>query len=399
MGCGASVQNPQDDSKGLPIKEIQNWGHDNNSSNNNNNMEPLDSDEKDIINLDLKFEPLKELWTSEDMPKGKSLVLLKDCILSYSNFIATLYKKFAIKHKGKKMLVSEFVASIKECEIDLDDDTIINHLFEIVGYPEDEDDLNEISKISCAVGEFASALVRVGNSLAIQNSGVDNSGLRLQFINLLQIIKTKMGGELESIYNNGPDQSKIRNESFFLPPSDFKGTVKIVYLTLGTSENDIWGKVKIKLNTDVTPITSYNFYSLCTGNNDRIGELSNKPLTLNGSSFHRIVKNSFVQGGDITLGDGYGGESVYGGDYNDENFDLKHDSEGIVSSANNGPNTNSSQFFITTVPTPHLDNENVVFGNVIEGIEIVKRVATEVDTDEDDVPLSKIYILDCGEIL
>ena len=104
-------------------------------------------------------------------------------------------------------------------------------------------------------------------------------------------------------------------------------------------------------------------------------------------------KKFFVQGGDITLGDGYGGESVYGGDYNDENFDLKHDSEGIVSSANNGPNTNSSQFFITTVPTPHLDNENVVFGNVIEGIEIVKRVATEVDTDEDDVPLSKIYIL------
>ena len=394
MGCGASIQRNPDDGKGLPMKEVENWGHDNN----NNQRSVVNNNVKENIQFNLKFEPLKELWTSEDMPKGKALVLLKDCINSYSKFLIAFFNQFSNSDKEKMSLI-EFNNCMKTCGIDLDEDTMKNHLFEIVGYPEDEDDAEELSKITCTVGEFASALVRIANSLAIQNSGADNSGLKKQFLDLIIIIKTKLKGELETIYNEGPNQSKIRNEAFFLPPNDFKGTSKIVFLTLGTSNDDIWGKVKIKLNTEITPITSYNFFSLCTNNENSIGELSNVPLSLKGSSFHRIVKNSFIQGGDITGGDGYGGESIYGGDYNDENFELKHDVEGILSSANNGPNTNSSQFFITTSPQAQLDGENVVFGNVIEGIDIVKRVENDINTDEDDVPLSKICILDCGEVL
>lgn len=103
------------------------------------------------------------------------------------------------------------------------------------------------------------------------------------------------------------------------------------------------------------------------------------------------------QGGDIVCGNGLGGESVYGGEFADENFTLKHDSEGVLSSANMGQNTNQSQFFITLAPYPSLDGENVAFGKVIQGMDIVKLVAT-VPTDDEEAPVdgTVVTVIDCG---
>uniref|UniRef100_R7WCY5 peptidylprolyl isomerase n=1 Tax=Aegilops tauschii TaxID=37682 RepID=R7WCY5_AEGTA len=116
-----------------------------------------------------------------------------------------------------------------------------------------------------------------------------------------------------------------------------------------------------------------------------------------GSSFHRIIKGFMVQGGDITAGDGTGGESIYGLNFEDENFVLKHERKGMLSMANSGPNTNGSQFFITTTRTPHLDGKHVVFGRVVKGMGVV-RAMEHVCAGEADLPTDDIVIVDCGEL-
>lgn len=103
-----------------------------------------------------------------------------------------------------------------------------------------------------------------------------------------------------------------------------------------------------------------------------------------------------LQGGDFTTGDGRGGESIYGGKFQDENFQLKHDQPFLLSMANAGPNTNGSQFFITTVATPHLDGKHCVFGIVISGQDVVKAV--EAVGSQSGATKSAVQITDCGQI-
>uniref|UniRef100_A0A3Q3W951 Peptidyl-prolyl cis-trans isomerase D n=1 Tax=Mola mola TaxID=94237 RepID=A0A3Q3W951_MOLML len=159
-------------------------------------------------------------------------------------------------------------------------------------------------------------------------------------------------------------------------------------------DGDRAGRLVLELFADITPKTAENFRALCTGEKGT-GNSTGKPLHFKGCPFHRIIKKFMIQGGDFSNHNGTGGESIYGEKFEDENFHYKHDKVGLLSMANAGPNTNGSQFFITTVPTPHLDDKHVVFGQVLKGMGVLKMLES-IDT-KDDVPVKPCVIADCGE--
>ncbi|ORY40254.1 peptidyl-prolyl cis-trans isomerase D [Rhizoclosmatium globosum] len=153
------------------------------------------------------------------------------------------------------------------------------------------------------------------------------------------------------------------------------------------------GKIVMELYDDIAPRTTKNFQVLCQGNT--VSEDGIK-LTYKGCSFHRVIKNFMLQGGDFTNHNGTGGVSIYGEKFEDETFEVKHEKAGLLSMANAGPNTNGSQFFITTVATPHLDGKHVVFGRVIKGMGVVRRIENT-ETNDNDKPYQPVIIADCGD--
>ena len=154
----------------------------------------------------------------------------------------------------------------------------------------------------------------------------------------------------------------------------------LVYLDIKHLDKE--SRIIIRLEKDIVPKTCENFRELC----------KNKKYVE--SIFHRVIKNFMIQGGDYTRFDGSGGRSIFGHNFNDENFILKHD-RGTISMANSGPNTNGSQFFISTKKNKWLDGTHVVFGNVVDGMNFIDYIS-ELPTDEFDKPIGEVIIIDCG---
>ncbi|KAG2177390.1 hypothetical protein INT44_007901 [Umbelopsis vinacea] len=157
------------------------------------------------------------------------------------------------------------------------------------------------------------------------------------------------------------------------------------------------GRIVFELFADEVEQTAENFRALCTGEMG-LGKVSSMPLHYRGSIFHRIIKGFMCQGGDFTRRNGSGGESIYGATFPDENFKRKHTTHGLLSMANRGPSTQSSQFFITTRPTPHLDGKHVVFGRVVSGFEVVEAMENQ-PVDQNNRPLQLVMIANCGELV
>eukprot|EP00658_Telonema_sp_P-2_P011561 TRINITY_DN14417_c0_g1_i14.p1 TRINITY_DN14417_c0_g1~~TRINITY_DN14417_c0_g1_i14.p1 ORF type:complete len:225 (-),score=46.37 TRINITY_DN14417_c0_g1_i14:430-1104(-) len=154
-----------------------------------------------------------------------------------------------------------------------------------------------------------------------------------------------------------------------------------------TKWNIISGRLVIELFEDIVPRTVRNFVAITKGDDRR-------RLKYLGSTFHRIIPKFMAQGGDVTKGDGTGGESIYGRFFEDESFQLKHTNPGVLAMANNGPNSNNSQFYITFNEQSHLDGKHVVFGKVVAGWDLLEEI--EAVGQDDGKPKHQVKVTDCG---
>jgi peptidylprolyl isomerase len=156
-------------------------------------------------------------------------------------------------------------------------------------------------------------------------------------------------------------------------------------------------RIVIDLHTQTAPTCCENFLKLCTGEKGR-AKGSGLPLHYKGSVFHRMVAGQFIQGGDFTHGNGAGGESIWGSTFKDDPAALKPkvDRRGLVCMSNTGKNSNGSQFFITLAPLPKLSSKHCVFGEVVQGLEVLELI--ERLQTEDEKPAKSVRIVDCGKL-
>ena len=169
-------------------------------------------------------------------------------------------------------------------------------------------------------------------------------------------------------------------------------TNPIVFFDISVGGKEV-GRIKMELFANIVPRTAENFRHFCTGEFRKDGV----PQGYKGATFHRVIKDFMIQGGDFIEGDGTGCNSIYGASFADENFNLKHDTPGLLSMANSGPNTNGCQFFITCAKCDFLDGKHVVFGKVIDGLLIVRKIEN-VSTGANNKPILPVVITQCGEM-
>ncbi|CAH1797589.1 unnamed protein product [Owenia fusiformis] len=154
---------------------------------------------------------------------------------------------------------------------------------------------------------------------------------------------------------------------------------------------DYNGRFVVALFGDTAPMTTLNFKSIVEGY-----KRGKETLWYKGTNIHRIVPDFVIQMGDITVGDGTGGRSIFGEKFNDEDFVLSHRAPGWLAMANHGKDTNASQFYILLNKARWLDGKHVVFGKVVRGMDVIRTLG-EVPADPNTaVPKKKVKIVDCG---
>ena len=347
----------------------------------------------------LNWDAVKDLWFMDsDTSRGRSLVELKDKAHAYRPAFEFIHAKYA-NDGSNEMGKAGFLKFFSDLNLEgLDVDDVEDDYFESSGWPEEGEDEGEgaveAREPPMYVGELASAVIRVANKFVMQ-LGADSEGGTSGLASQLDML-------MEHVANAGVEASLIdagrrfagRDPSFFQPPADFGSSGNpICFLDISIDGGEP-GRVELELNVSAAAKTCYNFKCLCTGEKGR-GEIFGAALHYKDNVFHRIVPGMCIQAGDVCFGNGTGGESVYGADFEDENFVLSHDAAGILSMANEGPNTNTSQFFITLAPSPSLDGENCAFGRVVRGMDIVEKIGS-VETNEEDEPSIPIKIVSSG---
>jgi peptidylprolyl isomerase len=197
----------------------------------------------------------------------------------------------------------------------------------------------------------------------------------------------------------GPGWELLRSEALWR--AKMRRANPVCWLRLEHVESGASETIEVELWQDVVPKTAENFRCLCTGERGKSSDFSGAPLHFKNNAVHRIVPGQILQAGDITRGDGRGGESIYGHKFPDESFEGRagsHHRKGLLSMANSGKHSNSSQFFITLDAMPHLDGKHVVFGCVLKGMEFVAALSGAAG-DDSGVPTSRVVIADCGQCL